>query len=238
MPASGLAGQAETQGAQRTWIDQDAVPLTRIQQLIAGPDGGAWAIDSRIPGVLRIDPGGSISVFGRRGSGPAEFRDPWRLSLVGDTLWVTDVGLDRITGVDPNDGRPLGVISGFSVWAALPLPDGARIAPLAVARSGEVLVAIQEAGSSAVAIALVRRKRPVEHRVLFRLRREDDDLAVVVSDGRPPLRFTNPFSTADLLTMDAQGQVGPGLRRVGCATAVPDSMGPWSVGPPEPEPSC
>ncbi|MFQ5519840.1 MAG: hypothetical protein ACE5FK_00445 [Candidatus Methylomirabilia bacterium] len=132
---------------------------------------------------------------------------------MGDTLWVTDVGLDRITGVDPNDGRPLGVISGFSVWAALPLQDGARIAPLAVAQSGEVLVAILEAGSSTVAIALVRRSWPVEHRVLFRLEREDDDLAVVVSDGRPPIRFTNPFSTADLLTMDAQGQAVGAIRQ-------------------------
>jgi hypothetical protein len=212
-PMPGLAAQSAGGDENRLVIDPDAVPLTRIQQLIAGADGGAWAIDSRIRGVLRIEPSGSVSVLGREGSGPGEFSDPWRLSLVRDTLWVTDVGLDRITGIDPKTGLPLGMISGFSVWSASPLKGGVSVAPLSVAESGEVLVAIHEPGSSVVELALVRRSWPVEHRRVLELAREDDDLTVVVPGERPPIRFTNPFSNADLLTLDARGRVVGAVRQ-------------------------
>lgn len=187
--------------------------LTRVQQLIADSEGGAWAIDSQIKGVLRFSASGELVTFGREGSGPGEFKRPWRLSLVRDTLWVTDIGLDRITGLDPQTGEPLGIISGFSLWRTLPLMAGQVVTPIGVTESGSVLVAIDEPESGSIALTLLTRSWPVRRHDVLRLQRLGDDLSIPMPGNDPPVRVTNPFSNADILTLDNYGRVVGRIRQ-------------------------
>ena len=59
-------------------------------------------------GVRLIHPDGRVTAFGRSGEGPGEFRTPGRLGWLGDTLWIADPTLRRVTYVAP-DGTLLRV---------------------------------------------------------------------------------------------------------------------------------
>jgi hypothetical protein len=186
--------------------------LTRIEQLIADNGGGAWAIDAQLPGVIRFTEGGEMVVLGREGEGPGEFRRPWRMSLVRDTLWVVDLGLDRINGLDPVTGEPLGVIRGGSLWRGLPEAANHAVAPLQVTETG-VLVALEERATSTVGVFLLDRgEAGGRHRILD-LDQSDADLRIGVPGHSEPIRITNPFSNADLLALDDHGRYVAGLRQ-------------------------
>ena len=43
-----------------------------------------------------------LGQIGRKGRGPGEFLQPWKIGLVGDTLWVSDIALQSITMFDPD----------------------------------------------------------------------------------------------------------------------------------------
>lgn len=187
--------------------------LTRVEQLIADSTGGAWGIDSNIRGVLRFTDAGEMRAFGRAGSGPGEFENPWRLTLARDTLWVADIGTDRITGLDPYTGEHLVSISGFDLWRALPVADGRSLAPIGVTQRGTVLVAIHEPGSDQILIAELTRSWPITPRDVIRLERAGDDVQVT-TPGPGVITFGNPFSKADLLILDDRGRYVGRLRQV------------------------
>ena len=65
--------------------------------------------------LLVIAANGSIDTIGRRGEGPGEFGTPGSIGLMGDTLWVGDVGLRRTTFFGP----------GYRVVRTLPYPTSA-----------------------------------------------------------------------------------------------------------------
>jgi len=200
-----LRAQAEEQIANVFELESASIHLTRIEQLIADSVGGSWALDSQTPGVIRFTEVGDMLTFGRDGSGPGEFQSPWRMSLVRDTLWVVDVGLDRITGIDPITGVSLGTISGRTLWRILPEAGQQAMAPLQVTETG-VLVALEEPEESMVLLVLLDRDRPGRRKDLMWLAQPDADLSIEIPGHSNPIRIPNPFSNSDLLSLDGRGR--------------------------------
>jgi len=196
-----VGGQINAEVKDILSLEEASAVLTRVQQLIADPRGGAWVLDSQIEGVVRFTENGEMLVFGRKGSGPGEFQRPWRMSLVRDTLWVVDLGLHRISGLDPLTGESLGTINGRPLWLALPEVG----TPLQVTETG-ILVAVEEPESGTVALVLLDRDELGKSRDLMRLERSDSDLHVEVPGHSDPIRITNPFSNSDLLALDNYGK--------------------------------
>lgn len=65
----------------------------RDQVLIAQPQDATVRLHDALTGRL-------IRRLGRRGDGPNEFRSPGRIGVIGDTLWVSDESLRRVTLYD------------------------------------------------------------------------------------------------------------------------------------------
>lgn len=71
--------------------------FTRLVSLTADRDGNIYAAD-RGTGQVRVfdSLGAPVSVIGRRGRGPGEFREIYALAWAGDTLAVLDPGNQRV----------------------------------------------------------------------------------------------------------------------------------------------
>jgi hypothetical protein len=89
----------------------ERAPLTNVRQIYAAPNNEIIASDVRTQAVLQYDAEGAFSaLIGREGDGPGEFRSVSRLGMLGDTVWVIDFRLNRITLLD-RQGRVLEVVS-------------------------------------------------------------------------------------------------------------------------------
>ena len=79
-------------------IDGHEANLAPVQWLGVGPDGTIAVMQQLINGVRFFDSlGANKGVVGRDGESPGEFRRPNYAGWNGDTLWVSDQGLMRIT---------------------------------------------------------------------------------------------------------------------------------------------
>jgi hypothetical protein len=79
--------------------------LTRVSDLIIGRQGTVWFTQPREGGLLRFDPETrSLLRVGGRGQGPGEFLDMTAVSLVGDSIAVTDLRQQRISVFDLDGG--------------------------------------------------------------------------------------------------------------------------------------
>lgn len=113
----------------------DALLLSRLRDLVR-TDEALYVADG-LPGgtgrVLAIDHEGEpIGEIGRVGEGPAEYRAPSGLQLLGDTLWMVDQSRALIIGFV--DGE---AVRSFSI----PLRDGpARAVPRGMTAEGHALV--------------------------------------------------------------------------------------------------
>ena len=216
-------------------LEEASDHLTSILQLIADSRGGAWALDTGTHGVIRFSETGEMLVFGREGEGPGEFERPWRMSLVRDTLWVVDTGLDRITGLDPISGEPLGTIGGGPLWRSLPEAGQRSLAPVGVTEVG-VLVVIDDGGTG-LDLVLLSRDEAGERLDLLNLERPDENLPVVVPGHANPIRISNPFSNSDLLALDHYGRYAGRVRQrpsfevevVSLGGAVGREVIPWPL---------
>src|SRR5687768_16385601 len=78
-------------------VSNDSVPgmlLTGIEDLAVLPDGRIVTAHYREAVVRVFDPGGRLlRVIGRRGQGPGEFANAWRVGYVGDRIWVQEGGV-------------------------------------------------------------------------------------------------------------------------------------------------
>jgi 6-bladed beta-propeller len=85
---------------QRFPFDEDA-PFARVSRLRQGPDGHLYVTEMGafgVKGVLVFDQEGHfIRQIGRGGEGPGEFRQLASLGWHGDTLWVLDDALYRVS---------------------------------------------------------------------------------------------------------------------------------------------
>lgn len=79
-------------------IDDPDYTLTWMSGLVVGPGGRIFSLHPNEQ-VLRVfAPDGTLEqVLGGEGEGPGEFRRPYAMGSIGDTLWVLDNGTSRFT---------------------------------------------------------------------------------------------------------------------------------------------
>ncbi len=72
-------------------------------EIAVRPDGHIYVAPDLGQHVLHFDGDGRlVQLIGRAGEGPGEFRMPFRIGLLGDSLWVYDPSLARITLFRPD----------------------------------------------------------------------------------------------------------------------------------------
>lgn len=78
-------------------VDDPDIGFSQIGGVAAGEDGLLYVLE-RVEKEVRVydDDGTLVRRFGRGGSGPGEFEFPAALGVVGDTVWVTDIRLQRL----------------------------------------------------------------------------------------------------------------------------------------------
>lgn len=82
--------------------------LTRFDHLVVGPDGRIYTPHEQEKLIRVHDAEGRlVRAFGREGAGPGEFRRLDAIGLLGDTLWVFDMGNSRFSYFTL-DGEPIG----------------------------------------------------------------------------------------------------------------------------------
>jgi hypothetical protein len=98
-PVMPVAGQVAPAAGQR--INGEAAGLSRLTA-IAVSNEGVLAVAQDQDGQVRLfdRQGRPVARLGRMGEGPEEFRSVRPLGWVGDTLWVTDYRLFRISFFD------------------------------------------------------------------------------------------------------------------------------------------
>lgn len=96
---SSVVAQAAAKPAQTlAKIDGEQVSFSYFTHFAASTTGALAVAQQQDGKVLFFSPNGaSIGSFGRKGEGPGEFRALNELGWVGDTLWVLDNRLRRIT---------------------------------------------------------------------------------------------------------------------------------------------
>jgi hypothetical protein len=118
--------------------------LSGVLDLTVSPSHGVFLSDRSLPFVLQLDSTGALrQILGREGRGPGEFVRPASMGWRGDSLWVEDWGLMRVTLFDT-------VGAGFSSFSVLfpqrPSAFGRRryasgnAQPVALLPDGDLLV--------------------------------------------------------------------------------------------------
>lgn len=80
--------------------------LSEVRNLAVGADGTLYVSQLAERTVRVFDASGRpVRRLGRSGRGPGEFSNPGRLALRGDTLWVSDFALRRVSAFSTRDGR-------------------------------------------------------------------------------------------------------------------------------------
>jgi hypothetical protein len=110
-------GQGEGAGGEVIVIPPDAIEivgtsetLVRVQDLIRGPDGTTWVLNSAPPFFVAFDAdGGILSESGARGEGPDEFQVPVALAALSSgadagSIWVYDRGRHAMRRIDGGEG--------------------------------------------------------------------------------------------------------------------------------------
>lgn len=113
-------------------VDDPDFAFPRVMSLATGPDGHLYTTHFQETRVRRWTRDGMpAGTIGREGEGPGEFSRPSLLGFFGDTLWVMDSRLYRVTYFTP-DGTVLGTVSpswqtgggeGSDRWASPPRPS-------------------------------------------------------------------------------------------------------------------
>jgi hypothetical protein len=78
-------------------VDDPDVGFSQIGGVATGKDGLLYVLERVEREIRAYDEGGAlVRRFGRGGSGPGEFELPLQLGVVGDTVWVNDMRLQRL----------------------------------------------------------------------------------------------------------------------------------------------
>jgi hypothetical protein len=182
--------------------------LTYILSLRAGPERSFYLADSQLPFVLQLDRRGRlVRTIGRQGSGPGEFSRPTFLGWRGDTLWVDDQGLLRLTLFGPAGSG----VSTISQYRALQLP-GSRpsrtvnmVATLALLPDGDLLVYRPPAGADTMPALILRVSRAYEIRdTVARLSAAHGRFSLTFSEGG--LVRAQPFGDDPLADVSPDGR--------------------------------
>ena len=113
--------------------------LSVIGSVAVGP-GGILAINQgqdRQVRLFSVD-GKPVATIGRRGGGPGEFQSPRRPFWRGDTLWVGDATLNRLSAFDRNGKFLLAIPLPAAFGPQMVAPDGRRfVQPQFVTRNAD-----------------------------------------------------------------------------------------------------
>lgn len=102
-PASVLAGLPTAEVTLDLRIDGYEADLVPVTWMGVSSTGVIALIQRQDHAVRLFDAAGApLGSVGREGEGPGEFRFPVRGGWVGDTLWVGDPNLDRVTLISPD----------------------------------------------------------------------------------------------------------------------------------------
>jgi len=110
-------------------VDDPASSLTSFHALEEGPDGGIYTIHAQ-ESLIRVHaPDGTpVRAIGGPGEGPGEFGTPVAMGFRGDTLWVWDIRMRRVSyfGLDGSFLRdvPYQPRTPEDADAGIPLPEG------------------------------------------------------------------------------------------------------------------
>lgn len=126
---SALTAFLLSEGGSRVWrlVPEMQIPsegkgyaLTEIGDLEIGRDGTLYVLQPNEQLVRVFDVHGAFRyTIGRRGEGPGEFRRPAQMGWKGDTLWITDNGLRRLSFF-----KPTGEFISSLTFVVPPLSDG------------------------------------------------------------------------------------------------------------------
>lgn len=82
-------------------FDDPTVGFTSVSDLDVGADGRIYVLERSQQEIRVFGPDGALErVMGGEGEGPGEFRGAFSFGVEGDTVWVIDLRLDRITLFD------------------------------------------------------------------------------------------------------------------------------------------
>ncbi|MFN2316793.1 MAG: hypothetical protein ABR551_02950 [Gemmatimonadales bacterium] len=110
-------------------VDEGPNSFARIRSILLGHDGGVLVADAGNKVVREFGPDGAYRRdIGRDGAGPAEYREPYSLAWIGDTLALLDPSNARV-GLFQRDGSWAGqwrspVITGPSHVRLYPSGEG------------------------------------------------------------------------------------------------------------------
>lgn len=78
-------------------VDDPDLGFSSISSVIAGEDGLVYVLERSEKEVRVYRDEQFVMRFGGAGSGPGEFESPMSMGLLGDTLWVLDLGNQRLS---------------------------------------------------------------------------------------------------------------------------------------------
>jgi hypothetical protein len=132
--------------------------LTRAAGAVVGPNGHLYLLQPLERTVRAFTPDGKfVRYVGREGEGPGEFRQPLWIGFVGDTLWVSDAALRRVSFFSAG-GDPVGTLP--TTIAVPGWPFAGATAHAVLARGG--IVSMMSAPTQVLARGLVETV-PVAH---------------------------------------------------------------------------
>jgi hypothetical protein len=109
-PLAGCAGRPSSSSAPPQWhaervaligADSGAYAFSSIRSVLLSSRGALYVVDDHERTVTVFDSLGSVPrVIGRTGAGPGEYRDPYSLAWLGDTLAILDPRNARIELLD------------------------------------------------------------------------------------------------------------------------------------------
>ena len=186
----------------RSGLDGAAGALEGPGAIAVAPNGTVFVAQRRAAAVHVYRPDGSFAqAIGRDGSGPGEIRSLDAVGLLGDSLWVADANLQRLTFFTL-DGKYLG-----SVRVSLPpRPPFGNALPETVLRDGTVVGVPMVYMSPSVALrqTLLRFTRDgIVRNTLRWLSLEHHDGVLRVGGGT--LNYAQPFSDAPLRDASTNG---------------------------------
>jgi len=199
-------------------IDGNLANLVPIRWMGVSPDGTAAVFQDQLRGVRFFDPSGNdLGVVGREGEGPGEFMGPISGGWIGDTLWVSDFRLKRITliSTEPAFLRTLPPFTGArpAPEDEARLPQVLNLLPYALYPGGRLLIAASGGevfeGSALFQVSL----DGLVERLVLEIPRDPQGSVVVRSEGRSS-NYGVPFFPRPRYT------VAPDGSRIGILTTA------------------
>lgn len=97
------AAPYRTAAAVLTVAGADTTPFAYVATAVLGPDGSLYVADAQGRAVHRYDgTGRHVATIGRQGRGPGEFEAISGIAVSGDTVFVWDPAVWRISAFDPD----------------------------------------------------------------------------------------------------------------------------------------